>query len=208
MEAHLLGSLGRVAHEHAPEHIPHGALDLTLEADDLQSAVQLAARRHDAPRLLHRVLGNRGVHDLVERDDRDAAPQLPPLEQRLARLLVVRDDEEEAAARADLEGPVVGREVRADAEELGHDALHGAAIEAAVGVGVVEVQAAEVRPQVVQAVLAAMQRSLRLLRGPHELLVALRVERELPQLLALIVDDGLRVRPLFEQPPAVLLASR
>mmetsp|Transcript_52752 Transcript_52752/g.157306 ORF Transcript_52752/g.157306 Transcript_52752/m.157306 type:complete len:295 (-) Transcript_52752:1432-2316(-) len=192
VEADLLGCLRRVAHKETTEDVPHGALDFPLEANDLQRAVQLSALRHDALGLLDRRGGDRGVHDLVQRDNRYPAPQLAALEQRLARLLVVRDDEEEAAAGADLQRPVVGLEVGADVEKLGHDALHGVAVEAPVGVLIVEVNAAEVSPQGVQTLVQRKHGGLALPRGMNELLVGLGVELQLLQLRALLGNDAVR----------------
>mmetsp|Transcript_84461 Transcript_84461/g.247708 ORF Transcript_84461/g.247708 Transcript_84461/m.247708 type:complete len:290 (-) Transcript_84461:1051-1920(-) len=170
--------------------------------------MQLASLRHDFLGLPDRPSGDGGVHDLIQGDDCDPPPQLAALEQGLARLLVVGHHEEEPAARADLQGPVERGVVGIDVEELGHDALDLAAVEAPVGVREVEVQVAEVGAERVHALLRLVERGLALPRRLDQLLVALRVELQFLQLLPLLVDevfcDGLFLR----QPLTLLLALR
>mmetsp|Transcript_1380 Transcript_1380/g.3744 ORF Transcript_1380/g.3744 Transcript_1380/m.3744 type:complete len:772 (+) Transcript_1380:457-2772(+) len=208
VEADLLGRLRRVADQMATEDIAHGVLNLLLEADDLERAMQLPAGRHDAPRLLDRGGGNGRVGDLVQRDDGHAPPQLPLLQQSLAGLLVVGDHEEEPAACADLQCAVVVGMVRADVEELGHNALHGPAVKALVGIRIVEVEATEVRAERVQTLLQPVQGDLALPSCLDQLLVALRVELHFLDLLPLLIDDLLRSSLLLKEALAVLLALR
>mmetsp|Transcript_125776 Transcript_125776/g.305550 ORF Transcript_125776/g.305550 Transcript_125776/m.305550 type:complete len:412 (+) Transcript_125776:2038-3273(+) len=170
--------------------------------------MQLASLRHDFLGLPDRPSGDGGVHDLIQGDDCDPPPQLAALEQGLARLLVVGDDEEEAPAGADLKRPVVRLKFGVDVEELGHDTLHGTAVEAPVGIGVVEIHSTEVCPQGVQALLELVVRGLALPGSLDELLVGLGVELQLLELRTLLVDEVLGDGLLLEQPLAVLLALR
>mmetsp|Transcript_7330 Transcript_7330/g.16668 ORF Transcript_7330/g.16668 Transcript_7330/m.16668 type:complete len:300 (-) Transcript_7330:1017-1916(-) len=170
--------------------------------------MQITTLRHDALRLPHRLRGDRGVHNLVQRDDGDAPPQLAPLKECLARLLVVRDHKEETATCADFQSAVEGGVIRVDVEKLGHNTLHGIPVEASVGVLVVEIDATEVCPEEVDPLLDLVQGPLALLCRPQQLLVALRVEVKLLQLLPLLGDEVLRVGLLLEEPLPVLLALR
>mmetsp|Transcript_65002 Transcript_65002/g.164753 ORF Transcript_65002/g.164753 Transcript_65002/m.164753 type:complete len:740 (+) Transcript_65002:1548-3767(+) len=206
VESHLLGSLSRVTHQKASEDELHGRLDLPVATHDLQSQVQIAARRHDVPGLLHGVLRNRVVHDLVQRDDGDAPAELALLEQGLARLLVVHDDKEETAARADLQGPVVLLEVGLDVEELRDDALHLGPVEAPVRVRVVEIDSTQLCPELVQALLRGVPTRLALPSGGDERLIALRIELLLAQNGLLLGDLSLGRGLLLGQPLAVLFA--
>mmetsp|Transcript_798 Transcript_798/g.2240 ORF Transcript_798/g.2240 Transcript_798/m.2240 type:complete len:318 (+) Transcript_798:1707-2660(+) len=178
VEGDLLRRLGRVAHEVAAEDVLHGTLHLLLEADDLERQVQVGSGG-DRLGLPHDARGNRRVDDLVQRDDGDAAAQLTVLEQGLARLFAVHDHKEHAAARAHLKGAVVLREVGLDVEQFGDHALDLRAVEALERVRVVEVDATEVGPKVVQLPLQLLEVALGLLLGLRHLLVALGVELQL-----------------------------
>mmetsp|Transcript_84346 Transcript_84346/g.243861 ORF Transcript_84346/g.243861 Transcript_84346/m.243861 type:complete len:676 (-) Transcript_84346:1281-3308(-) len=205
VEGHLLRCFGRVADQEASEDVLHRTLHLALEADNLHRQVQVAAAG-DVLRLLHDVLRDRGVHDLVQRDDGHSALQLPALEERLAGLLVVDHNEEKPPTGADLERPVVAGEVGPNVEELGDDALHLRPVEAPVGVGVLKVEAAHVRPQLIEPLLHGMQSGLALPRRGNELVVALGVELHVGQRGPALGDEILGDGLLLGESLALLLA--
>mmetsp|Transcript_32329 Transcript_32329/g.89324 ORF Transcript_32329/g.89324 Transcript_32329/m.89324 type:complete len:283 (+) Transcript_32329:1935-2783(+) len=149
---------------------------------------------------------DRRVRNLGERNNRDSAPQLPFLEQRFAGLFVVDDDEKEAAASANFQRPVVVDEVGLDVKELADHALNSLPVEPAVWVGVLKVQAAELCPQIVQAVLRGVEGRLCLAHRLGKFHPVLCVDTARAKRRALLVDDALSERLFLRHLFAVLFA--
>mmetsp|Transcript_10766 Transcript_10766/g.22781 ORF Transcript_10766/g.22781 Transcript_10766/m.22781 type:complete len:236 (+) Transcript_10766:1976-2683(+) len=208
MESHLLRRFRAVADQVVSEDKLHRTLQLLLEADNLEGQVELATGRHHLPRLLHHPVWDLVVSDLGEGHDRDTPTQLPLLEQGLARLLVVDDHEVETTSSRNLQGSVEAREVRLNVEELGNDALHRLPVEPPVRIRVVEVNASEVRPELVELLLGTVGSHLRLLRLRKKLRVTLRVELQLLQLRPLLSDQALSGSLVLQRPLSIRLVLR
>mmetsp|Transcript_2142 Transcript_2142/g.6363 ORF Transcript_2142/g.6363 Transcript_2142/m.6363 type:complete len:441 (+) Transcript_2142:1402-2724(+) len=208
VESHLLCRFRRIAHQIPAENVFHRALDVLVEADDLVGQLQLATRGHDVPGLPDNVGWDGRVDNFVERDDRHTAPKLPALEQRLARVFVVNHHEEQAAAGADLQRPVVSGEFWFDVEQLGNDAFDFGPIEPSVRVGILEVHAAHMGAHLVEPLLQLVQCGFALARCGEELVVLVGVEIQVAQSSALFVEEIACHGSFLRQALALLLAVR
>ncbi|KAI3480486.1 hypothetical protein L1887_57332 [Cichorium endivia] len=129
------------AHERVAKHVLHRAAHLVVVADERERQVHLARRQ--PLRCAHLFgAGDKRV-DLVERDERDAFPELAVGEQLGAHLFVLDDDIVQAAARADLERGRVFVLVLVELDERGDETLDARAVKVGLGIGVLEVHAGE-----------------------------------------------------------------
>mmetsp|Transcript_70995 Transcript_70995/g.148514 ORF Transcript_70995/g.148514 Transcript_70995/m.148514 type:complete len:407 (+) Transcript_70995:1589-2809(+) len=179
VEGDLFGSLGCVADQESTENKLHGTLHILLETYDLHRQVQVASLRHDRLGLAHHVVLDAVVDNLVERNDRHPSLELAFLEQGLASLLVVDDDEEQPAAGAHFQSTMVGLESGLDVEEFRDNSLDLGAVEALVGISVGKVYATQLGSKLIQALLDSEVGALALLVCRPQSLESLRIELHL-----------------------------